>query len=191
MIVHAAAVERNGFAAILPAPPGSGKSTLCAALVQRGWRLLSDELTLIDPASGHITALAKPISLKNRSIEIMRAFAPGVVIDAECKETHKGRIALMRPPSDSVARVGETANPRWIVVPKYAAGEALTVTALPKAWGFMHISNSSVNYPFLGRAGFALLSQIVDHSGCYRLNYSEFDDAIAWFDERAEDASSR
>jgi predicted ATPase len=30
---------------ILPAPPGSGKSTLCAALVTRGWRLLSDELT--------------------------------------------------------------------------------------------------------------------------------------------------
>ena len=30
-IIHAAAIERDGRAAILPAPPGSGKSTLCAA----------------------------------------------------------------------------------------------------------------------------------------------------------------
>jgi predicted ATPase len=32
-------VERDGHALILPAMPGSGKSTLTAALVQRGWRL--------------------------------------------------------------------------------------------------------------------------------------------------------
>ena len=40
LVIHAAVVERHGMALILPAPPGSGKSTLCAALVQRGWRLL-------------------------------------------------------------------------------------------------------------------------------------------------------
>ncbi|HEV2718330.1 MAG TPA: hypothetical protein VGU64_23895, partial [Terriglobales bacterium] len=30
LIVHAASVERSGFALLLPGPPGSGKSTLCA-----------------------------------------------------------------------------------------------------------------------------------------------------------------
>ncbi|MDB5894860.1 MAG: HprK-related kinase, partial [Rhodoferax sp.] len=52
LIVHAAVVEKNGKTAVLPAPPGSGKSTLCAALVMRGWRLLSDELALYDIDSG-------------------------------------------------------------------------------------------------------------------------------------------
>jgi len=51
LVIHAAVVEKDGHAMILPAPPGSGKSTLCAGLVARGWRLLSDELTLIDPAT--------------------------------------------------------------------------------------------------------------------------------------------
>ena len=31
LVIHAAVVERGGCAVLLPAPPGSGKSTLCAA----------------------------------------------------------------------------------------------------------------------------------------------------------------
>ena len=46
-IVHAAAVEKDGRGFIFPGAPGSGKSTLCAALVSRGWRLLSDEMAMI------------------------------------------------------------------------------------------------------------------------------------------------
>src|SRR4029450_8545706 len=42
MILHAAVLERDGRGLILPAPSSSGKSTLCAALSWRGWRLLSD-----------------------------------------------------------------------------------------------------------------------------------------------------
>ena len=42
LLLHAGAVEKAGLALLLPALPGSGKSTLTAALSQRGWRLLSD-----------------------------------------------------------------------------------------------------------------------------------------------------
>ncbi len=66
LIVHAAVVERRGVAVVMPAPPGSGKSTLCAALVQCGWRLLSDELGLYDPVSRQVFGMARPINLKNR-----------------------------------------------------------------------------------------------------------------------------
>ena len=56
LVIHAAVIERHGVAVLMPAPPGSGKSTLCAALVQSGWRLLSDELGLYDPQTGQILA---------------------------------------------------------------------------------------------------------------------------------------
>jgi hypothetical protein len=65
LVIHAAAVAKDDRAMIMPAPPGSGKSTLCAGLVARGWRLLSDELTLISVDDGLITALPRPVSLKN------------------------------------------------------------------------------------------------------------------------------
>ena len=35
LVLHAAVVERDGQALVLAADPGSGKSTLCAALVHR------------------------------------------------------------------------------------------------------------------------------------------------------------
>jgi HprK-related kinase A len=68
LIIHAAIVEKHGSACVLPAPPASGKSTLTAGLASRGWRLLSDELTLIDPMSGFAVPIARPIGLKNESI---------------------------------------------------------------------------------------------------------------------------
>ena len=67
LIIHAGVVEKNGMAVILPAPPGSGKSTLTAGLILSGWRLLSDELTLIDRKTGMIHPLPRPGSQKNET----------------------------------------------------------------------------------------------------------------------------
>jgi len=107
LIIHAAVVEKNGLAAILPAPPGSGKSTLTAGLVLSGWRLLSDELTLIDRKTGLIQPLPRPVSLKNQSIDVIRQFDPEVFINRASHDTIKGTVAHMRPPRDSVLRQHE------------------------------------------------------------------------------------
>jgi HprK-related kinase A len=117
--LHAASLERNGFALILPAPPGSGKSTLCAALALRGWRLLSDELTLLEPDTLFTNALARPINLKNASIDLMREFAPTAIWSPESYDTQKGRIAHLRPPAESVRCMTKKSAPRWVVFPKY------------------------------------------------------------------------
>lgn len=87
LIIHAAVVEKNGLAAILPAPPGSGKSTLTAGLVLSGWRLLSDELTLINRKTGLIQPLPRPVSLKNQSIEVIRQFDPEAYINRASHDT--------------------------------------------------------------------------------------------------------
>lgn len=103
LIIHAAVVEKNGLAAILPAPPGSGKSTLTAGLVLSGWRLLSDELTLIDRRTGLLHALPRPVSLKNQSIDVIRQFNPEAFINRVSHDTSKGSVAHMRPPRQRTA----------------------------------------------------------------------------------------
>ena len=185
LVLHAAVVERAGRAVILPAPPGSGKSTLCAGLVSRGWRLLSDELTLISPATGHITPLARPISLKNASIDIIGRFAHEMRIGSTVHDTLKGSVAHVKPPAESVRRQAECAKPRWIVTPRYKAGAAAQLEAVPKGRAFMHLIESSFNYELHGRAGFEVLAHLIAGCDSYEFSYADLDEAVAIFDRLA------
>jgi HprK-related kinase A len=185
LIIHAAVLERGGRALILPAPSGSGKSTLCAGLAFSGWRLLSDELALIEPATGALVPLPRPISLKNASIEVIRKFAPHVKFSRVVHETTKGSVAHAQPPSGSVERGHHRAMPGWIVLPRYAAGEPALMTPLPKGKACMHLVDNAFNYNVHGRRGFHVLTDLVDRSGCYEFSYSRLGDAVALFDELA------
>jgi hypothetical protein len=181
LVVHAAVVARDGFAAILPAQSGSGKSTLCAALVHRGWRLLSDELTLFSIETGAIHALARPMNLKNESIEVMRRFVPGAVFSRPTHDTVKGTVSLMKAPQDSVARAPETARPAWIIAPRWERGAACTMTPKSRADSMIELGQNAFNYSIHGRRGFHLLADAVERSTCFDFRYSALDDAVAAF----------
>ncbi len=185
LIVHAAAIERGGRVAILPGAPGAGKSTLTAALVQRGWRLLSDELALIRPSDRHVVPLARPINLKNDSIALMRGYAPDAVFSAETHDTAKGTVALMRAPDASIARSREAAPIGWIIFPRWEKDAAARLAPWSKAAGLMEIAHNAMNYSLHGAAGFELLAAIFAASGCYRFTYGTLDDAVAAFAELA------
>lgn len=190
LILHSAVVEKNGSAIILPAPPGAGKSTLCAGLVARGWRLLSDELVLISPETGEVWPIPRPISLKNESIEVIRSFAPEVTIGRASFDTAKGTVAHMRAPSESVLQAEVPAVPAWIIYPKYQAGASARLVAKPKGTAFMHLIENAFNYTLLGLRGFEALTGMVDSCGCYDFSYSRLDEAITIFDGLESPVSS-
>jgi len=181
LMIHAAVVERDGLAAILPAPPGSGKSTLCAALVNRGWRLLSDELALFRPEDGLLVPAPRPVSLKNRSIDIIRDYVPGAVLSRPVANTTKGTVAHLKAPSASVARAGEPARPAWVVFPKYEAGAATSLEPIPRARAFMRVAENAFNYSQLGARGFHTLGGAMDGCASFDFRYSDLDEAIALF----------
>jgi hypothetical protein len=182
LIAHAAVVERNGLAAVFPGVPGAGKSTLCAALVSRGWRLLTDELALFSRDTGRLVPLVRPVSLKNESIEVIGRFAPHAVLGPVTRDTLKGTVAHMRAPSASVQRQLETASPRWIVFPRYRAGAPARLAPLSKGRAFIPLAEATFNYSLLGLEGFHLLGNIVDACDCHEFTYSRLEDAIATFD---------
>jgi HprK-related kinase A len=186
LVIHAAAVERGGRAVILPAPPGSGKSTLCAGLAFSGWRLLSDELTIIDFDSRHLHGLARPVSLKNASIDVLRRFAPDARIGAVVHETTKGSVAHVRPPPASVEKMDEPAQPAWVVLPKYVPQAAPKLEPLPRAQAFMHLVDNAFNYHLHGANGFAALTAMVDHCDCYQFSYGRLEDAVEVFARLAD-----
>lgn len=181
--LHAAVLERNGRAIILPGEPGAGKSTLTAALALSGWRLLSDELTLIDRDDGLIVGLARPVSLKNASIDIIRSFSPDSILGDAAHDTHKGTVSHLRPPNESVARMEEKARPAHIVFPRWRAGAETRLGRHSKARAFMHAANHAFNYSLLGRLGFELNAGLVDACDCWDFEYSRIDEALRVFAE--------
>ncbi len=181
LIIHAAVIEKNGHAAILPAPPGSGKSTLCAALVHRGWRLLSDELALIRIGDSNIAPLPRPVSLKNQSIDIIGKYVSNGVFSRSVTDTMKGTVAHLKPPADSVLRAAEFAMPGWIVFPKWERGAAARLVELPRSRAFMQVAENAFNYSALGTRGFETLAGVVDRSRCFEFTYGNLDDAVTIF----------
>jgi HprK-related kinase A len=185
LMIHSAVVERQGGAILLPAPPGSGKSTLCAALVHSGWRLLSDELALIDPRSGMIAPVPRPVSLKNASIEVMQRFAPQAVFSRVVHDTSKGNVAHMRPPADSLRRVHETAQPRWLVFPRFDAASTTRLVPVSKARALVQLIDNSFNFQVHGPDGLATLAQVIDRSDCFELTFNSLESALELLDDLA------
>ena len=175
LLIHAAVVERDGKALVLAADPGSGKSTLCAALVLRGWRLLSDEMAFVSLQDGQLLPIARPVSLKNRSIDVIRAFSKDAVIGPPSFDTVKGTVAHLRPPAASVARREQRARPALLVFPKYEAGQAQQLQAVPRAQALMELVSHTFNYALLGGDAFEALAGLVEAVPAYRLQYSDFD----------------
>ncbi len=185
LIIHAAVLEKEGCAVILPAPPGSGKSTLCAALAGRGWRLLSDEMTLVSPGDGALVPLPRPVSLKNASIDIIRSFNGDAVLSPAVENTTKGTIAHLKAPGHSIARASESAQPSRIVFPRYQAGAATRLTPISKARAFMQVADNAFNYQVMGARGFETLGGLIDACECHEFSYSSLPEAVALFDRMA------
>ncbi len=178
LIIHAAVLEREGAGLIMAAPPGSGKSTLCAGLALRGWRLLSDELAMIGLEDGLLTPLPRPISLKNSSIDLVTGLPGHPVIGPVAHDTAKGDVAHMKPPRDSVEAALVRVKPRWVLFPKYEAGSSCSIDRMGKAATFMGLLNNAFNYPRLGQTGFESMSRLVDECDGYTARYGSLDQIV-------------
>jgi HprK-related kinase A len=182
LLLHAGVVESSGLALVLPALPGSGKSTLTAALSQRGWRLLSDEFGAFDPVTGTFRAVLKPIALKNQSIEVIRNLAPDAPLGPEFPKTRKGTVAHLAPSQDAVARRHEPAMPGAIVLPKWSAGSPTRFEPLADNAVFPALAFNAFNYAVLGAVGFESAVRLIRQCPAWQLVYSDLDDALATID---------
>ncbi|MBF0427915.1 MAG: HprK-related kinase A [Magnetococcales bacterium] len=178
LILHTAVVARGERALLLPGIPGSGKSTLCAALVLKGWRLLSDEFALIRPASGAIVPLPRSIALKNESIDIIRAFDSKAVLGPVFPKTRKGSVAHLRPTDDSMQAEDQMAWPAWVVSPQFCSGVQTSLDPLPKDHGFLRLASNAFNYELQGSRGFQAVAQITRSCPFFDLKFGNLDEAV-------------
>lgn len=171
LVMHAGVVARDDEALLMPGFPGAGKSTLCAALVHlQGWRLLSDELAILNPRTGLLSPNPRPISLKNASIDIVSSF-PGSRLGPSYADTRKGTISHAAVPGTSRREAEVQARCRWVVFPQFAKTATAYVDEITRAEAFALISEQSFNKERMGEAGFIALCAMLDGARCFQIGY--------------------
>lgn len=183
LMLHAGVVEKQGKAIIFPALPGSGKSTLSAALGLRGWRFLSDEFGLVGGNDGLLRSIPRPTPLKNQSIQVIQSFSSAAVLGPLFPKTRKGTVAHLQPPSASVEQCKQIAKPVMVVFPRYQAGSETVIEGLSKHYAFIKLSTNAFNYEVMGLTGFERVRDIINSCACFNLTYSNLDDVINLLDE--------
>jgi len=190
LIIHSAVLEKGGRALILPAPPESGKSTLCAGLALSGWRLLSDEMALIDLKTGCLVPIPRPVSLKNESISVIQKFSPEVVFGPLCQGTHKGAVIHMKSSSESISAMGQHVKPAIVLYPRYMQDAETNLLSLTKAKSAIELAENAFNFNVLGSAGFDALTNLMECCDSYRLCYSSLEDVIPKISELIDGSHS-
>lgn len=178
--LHAAVLERGGRAVLLPAPPGSGKSTFCAALMMDGWRLLSDEMVLLDPKTLLVTPSVRPISLKNRSIDLMKERAPYGRFGPVARDTLKGTVCHLAISDESLEKADTPATPAWIVFPRYQRDAGLSVEPRGRASALAELFSNCFNHQVHGREGFRAMVRLMAQVKAFDLVYDDLEAALSW-----------
>ena len=141
VLFHAGAVERDGQVVVVAGDSGRGKSTLTAALVQRGFGYVTDEVVAIDPETLDVRPFAKGIDLDEQSRHLL-GLSPGrrhrspsegktpVAIERLGTVSDGGRLALVVLLTDIASEL-EPAAPAAASVPVAALLDLLQVTFEP------------------------------------------------------------
>lgn len=183
LCIHAAVLERRGVTVVLPAPPGSGKSTLCSLLMLSGWRLLSDEHCLVDLSSHQIVPAVRPIAIKNKSFSVISNWFPNESLLAVQTNTLKGSVGYLAPTEQSWQQRSQLAKPSYIVLPQYSRQPVPTdFSDVPKSAMTLELIKNSFNYQTLGKQGFDALTRLVELSQCKKLTYHTTTEALALFE---------
>lgn len=177
LLLHAAAVERDGMAIVLTGESGAGKSTLAALLQSRGWRLMADEFVLLDPASGLVHPFPRPVSLKNDAIDVVARILPDASWGPLMSETPKGTIRHLIPAPCALAAAEQPARPVLLLFPRY--GLAADQRPVGAGEAFVRLTQASTNYVILGERGFTALTRLVSDVTRAAVDYSSADEAAA------------
>ena len=167
-------------AILLPAPPGSGKSTLTAALVAAGLDYFSDEVALLCEDDLAVTPFPLAMCVKDTGIDALAALFPELATLPVHTRMDGKRVVYMPPPAARVPAPNSRRPVIAIVFPRYVAGAPNTLRALPKPAALARLISQcmGVQRRLEARHVTQMISWIRDLS-CYELDFSDLGAAVS------------
>ena len=167
--LHASSLELDGQAIVLPGDPGSGKTTLAAGLLARGWSYLCDEFALIDPSTREVHPYPRALCIKEASFGVVEGLGLFLRRKTPYQKASKGRVAFLSPLDFDAQAVGRPSPVRWVVFPKYVRGATPFLQPITRSEAAHDLAKQCFNIRACQERAMSSLAAVTRGADCYRL----------------------
>ena len=176
-VVHAGAVARAGRALLFPAFPGSGKSTLVAALALSGFEYYTDEVAVFTE-EGRLLPYPKAITLKRGGWDAVSELFP-LAESAAYAPVHHEKLHYLAAPNVPASSAMETGcDVEFVVFPRYAPDETTSLRPIARPAALARLAERSLNLVLLGQEGFDVIYNVILGTRCYELVTNDLTKAV-------------
>lgn len=161
LAMHAAVVTRHGETLVIPGPSGQGKTTLTTALLQHGWRYVSDEALALRWSDGSLVPYPRPLAL-----------SPWAATRLGVLGVAAGHDVVM-PASDVGTVAREVPAPRRIVLLHRDGSETPALEPVHRAEGVAELLRRGFTHFQQPERALTLLAEVVAGAHVHRLRHSD------------------
>jgi hypothetical protein len=184
LYIHAGVVRGGCGCLLLPAEPGSGKTSLTAALTNAGFSYLSDELAPLEGDTLRVRPVPVSLCIKDGAWDLLTPRYPEMH-DLAIHHRWDGKIVrYLNPPPAILDPEPEKSYPvRWIVFPQYSPEARTELRQLGKADALHRLLEQCLAMPApLDQTKVASLVSWIRDIPCYELPMSSLDEAVSLID---------
>ena len=174
--IHAGVVGTKHGCILLPAQAGSGKSSLTAALVHRGFRYFSDEVALLQRSDFRVPPMPLAICVKSTGWDVMAQFYPNIA-DLPMHWRDDGKRVRYIPPPEP--RNWAPSPVRHIVFPRFEEQVPTLIQPISQSQALGRLMGECL--ALRQRLDHGMVQQLVtwmEGISCYTLTFSSLDEAI-------------
>lgn len=178
--IHAGVVGDGQYCYLLPAAPGSGKSTLTAALVHSGLEYFSDEVALLDESNFHVQPVPLATCVKNTGIEALSPYYPELPLLTEHLRGDGKRVRYMPPIKSALPPSGISRPVGAIIFPKYAPDQQARISCINALEALQRLLEECLIVDtHLDLKTVIRLLNWIKKTPCYSLKFNNLDEAIS------------
>ena|GEM_PF-2038007 len=169
LLLHAAALTRDGRTMMFAGNSGCGKSTLAAVLLSRGWEYLGDEFAMIDPTTFEAHPFPKALCLKFGSFDIARRLNLTLFRRKHYSKDFKGPVGYVDPRADGGAAATTPRAIDCIVFPRFEPDQTPELQTMPRAAAAFELARCTFNPADFGERLMPLLCEFTRRGECMRM----------------------
>lgn len=166
LALHAGSVATPEGALLLPAPPDTGKTTMVAALLHRGFGYLSDEVGAIDPVTTKVYPFQRRLGLNPDQLELFPEVAERV---RQSRGAPSHRVGGTITHEDLGAKVSDPVPPRYLVFMTPNRDGPPRLSPIPAAEAVEQMAANCFNLYRYGDRGVVLLTRLARDAQALRL----------------------